>query len=100
MGNGSKRQKLKKVLSPVSGRSSNATSPPPADEEDEDLMDQLMAELDSKDQATQAEAATVLNEITETRSHDNSPTAIPTNDSKARYKARQVRLMSVDQDMP
>ena len=78
----------------MSGRSSEVTSPSnAADEDNEDLMDQLMAELDSKDNTTQAEAATVINEMNVAQSLDAAPAAKPANDSKARYKARQVRLV-------
>lgn len=102
MGNGSKRQKLKKALSPVSGRSSNTISPPnppPGDEEDhEDLMDQLMAELDSKDTTTQTEAATVLNEMNVVQAAENGPAEKGAKDSKARYKARQVQATSSRSD--
>ncbi|EIN07395.1 OTU-domain-containing protein [Punctularia strigosozonata HHB-11173 SS5] len=67
-------------------------NPSPGDQEDnEDLMDQLMAELDSKDSTTQTEAATILNKMNVVQAAENGPVAKPANDSKSRYKARQER---------
>ncbi|TCD69746.1 hypothetical protein EIP91_006513 [Steccherinum ochraceum] len=68
---GSKRNKIKNILSPVT------SPPPPVPPEDDELMDDLFAQLDSKDQNVQAESAAVINEMQQ--------------DSKSRHKARQAR---------
>ncbi|THH32125.1 hypothetical protein EUX98_g2074 [Antrodiella citrinella] len=76
-----KKNKLRKMLSPP------ATSPPPPSvhPEDDDLMDDLFSQLDSKDQNVQAESAAVLTEM-----QVHQP-ATAKKDSKSRHKARQVR---------
>lgn len=60
--------------------------------DDEDLMDDLMAQLDSNDQTVQAESAVVLNEMQIKQAADTPPPATPKQDSKSRHKARQVRI--------
>lgn len=86
---GAKRNKLKKVLSPT------PASPPPAMDDDNDLMDDLMAQLDSRDQNVQAESATVLNDMQVNKAAATPPPPpTPQNDeskARARYKARQAR---------
>ncbi|KAJ3485674.1 hypothetical protein NLI96_g4791 [Meripilus lineatus] len=82
---GSKRKKLKKILSP--------TSPPPPPEptmNDEDLMEDLMAQLDSKDKTVQEESATVLNEMQLNQVADQIEKS-KKQDSKSRHQARQAR---------
>lgn len=80
---GSKRNKLKKAFSPI-------TSPQPTEAavEDEELMDDLLAQLDSRDQTVQAESATVLQEMTiqQAASDDGSRKQ----DAKSRFRARQA----------
>ena len=79
---GSKKNKVKKVLSPQSA--------PVEDTVDDDaLMDDLLAQLDSKDDTVRKESATVLNEMQINKVADQLDSA-PKKDSKARYKARQV----------
>lgn len=91
---GAKRNKLKKVLSPT------PASPPPAMDDDNDLMDDLMAQLDSRDQNVQAESATVLNDMQVNKAAATPPPPpTPQNDeskARARYKARQVRPSSLN----
>ena len=86
---GSKRQKVKKFLSPTR----LVTPSPPAAAEsalnDDDLMDDLMAQLDSKDEAAKSETATVVAEMQPDKVVEQAETA-PKQDSKSRHKARQV----------
>ncbi|KAI0374815.1 cysteine proteinase [Pilatotrama ljubarskyi] len=79
-----KKSKLKKMLSPP--------TPPPADTnmDDDQLMDDLLAQLDSKDDSVKQESATVLNEMQIDKVADRLEAA-PKKDPKARYKARQAR---------
>jgi OTU domain-containing protein 6 len=108
MTKGSKRAKIKQALSPVRNLSPSAlkspspsnhvTSPPPledlADEDQDDLINDLMAELDSRDKTVQVEAATVLQEIKmDGAVNGNSTSESSQNrkkDSKSRHQARQV----------
>jgi OTU domain-containing protein 6 len=82
---GSKRNKLKKVLSP-----SQPTASPPMAEEDQDLMNDLMAELDSRDKTVQSESANVLNEMQINQQATAAEEARKKQDPKSRYQARQV----------
>ncbi|KAI0336458.1 cysteine proteinase [Cubamyces sp. BRFM 1775] len=81
-----KKNKLKKMLSPP------AHAPPPveANVDDDDLMDDLFAQLDSKDESVKQESATVLSEMNIDKVADKLESA-PKKDSKARHKARQAR---------
>ncbi|KAI0646983.1 cysteine proteinase [Trametes meyenii] len=79
------KKKIKKIISP----------PPPAPTadttvDDDDLMDDLLAQLDSKDESVKQESATVLNEMQIEKVADQLESA-PKKDSKARHKARQAR---------
>ncbi|KAI0082718.1 cysteine proteinase [Panus rudis PR-1116 ss-1] len=82
---GSKRNKVKKALSPVL-----PTNPDPEPVPDDDLMDDLFAQLDSRDKTVQTESANVLQEMNIDQVA-NDLDAAPKKDSKARYKARQAR---------
>ena len=87
---GSKRNKVKKLLSPRSA--TPATSPPPEPAlNDDDLMDDLMAQLESRDKAAQTEAAIVVNEM-QPQAVAEMAEAAPKQDSKTRHKARQVSV--------
>lgn len=88
---GAKKNKLKRMLSP--------TTPPPAEAsaDDDELMDDLFAQLDSKDGAVRHESATVLNEMQIDRVADQLESA-PKKDGKARHKARQVRSLNTYSD--
>lgn len=83
---GSKRNKLKKLISPP---------PPPTimNEDDSELMDDLLAQLDSRDQNVQAESANVLNEMNLNAQADLIE-ASSRQDAKSRFKARQVCSLS------
>lgn len=81
---GSKRAKLKKALSPSSSLS---PPPPPTDMADDDeLMDDLLAQLDSRDTNVQATSSDILQEMQEVREPD-APSA---KSAKDRFKERQV----------
>lgn len=56
---------------------------------DEDLMEDLMAQLDSKDKTVQEESATVLNEMQLNQVADQIEKS-KKQDSKSRHQARQV----------
>ncbi|KAJ7582759.1 hypothetical protein C8J56DRAFT_230152 [Mycena floridula] len=75
---GSKRNKLKKALSP-------ADSSPIPSNDDEQLMDDLMAQLDSRDENVQVETARVLQAVA------NEQEDKPKRDAKDRFLARQAR---------
>ena len=64
----------------------------PSEVQDDDLMDDLCSQLDSKDQNVQAESAAV---ITEMQVHQPVPDPRTKQDSKSRHKARQVRTIAV-----
>ncbi|OBZ75475.1 OTU domain-containing protein 2 [Grifola frondosa] len=78
---GSKRNKIKKMFS--------APPPPEPTVDDDELLDDLMAQLDSKSQTTREESATVLNEMHIDKVADDLETGSK-QDSKSRFKARQV----------
>lgn len=68
-------------------------SPPPAImNEDSELMDDLLAQLDSRDQVVQTESANVLNEMNLNAQAD-SIEASSRQDAKSRFKARQVSAL-------
>ncbi|KAI3610848.1 amidohydrolase family protein [Moniliophthora roreri] len=79
---GSKKNKLKKVFSPQS-----KSPPPPPLAQDDDLMDDLLAQLDSRDQAVRQESANVIREV----QHTAEEQVYRQQDSKSRYQARQAR---------
>lgn len=89
---GSKKNKGKKAPA-----SAPPVAPPPENTmDDEDLMEDLMAQLDSKNSTVQGESAAVLNEMqlrqdANADSTDVGPSSSAKQDSRARYKARQVR---------
>lgn len=58
--------------------------------DDDQLVNDLLAELDSRDQTVQAESATVLNEMQLNKQADQIDSSRK-QDAKGRFKARQVR---------
>lgn len=88
---GSKRNKLKKALSP-----SKTTETPPQvlANDDDNLMNDLFAQLDSRNPTVQAESATVINEI-QSDAQANRMEGNNKQDAKARFKARQARKAAV-----
>ena len=85
-----KKSKVKKMFSPPQ------SAPPPSDDlaDDDALMDDLLAQLDSKDEAVRQESATVLNEMNINQVANELDNA-PKKDGKARFKARQVGALAM-----
>ncbi|TFY53199.1 hypothetical protein EVJ58_g9579 [Rhodofomes roseus] len=89
---GSKRSKLKKALSPPFA----AKSPEPEPNMDDDvLMDDLMAQLDSRDTSVHAESAAVINEMNINNAADTPP---PGRARKAAAVADQQAPSNPEQD--
>ncbi|KAI0341719.1 OTU-domain-containing protein [Trametopsis cervina] len=86
---GSKRNKIRKALSPTKGLVDSPPPPPPITE-DNDLMDDLFAQLDSRDQTTQETSAEILKDASIDSVADDLDSAAK-KDPKARHKARQAR---------
>ncbi|TFK42624.1 hypothetical protein BDQ12DRAFT_676516 [Crucibulum laeve] len=83
---GSKRNKIKKALSPRQP----STPPPILNNEDDELMNDLLAQLDSRNQTVQEQSATVLNEM-ELNKQAARIEAQQKQDARSRFKARQAR---------
>jgi OTU domain-containing protein 6 len=87
---GSKKNKIKKFVSP----SHNSTPDQAQTEDDNALVDDLLAELDSRNQTVQQESATVLLEMQQHQENtvgDNARSVKKKQDSKSRHEARQAR---------
>lgn len=81
---------MKKFVSP----SHNGTPDQARIEDNNELVDDLLAELDSRSQTVQQESATVLREIQEHQEstvNDNARPAKKKQDSRSRHEARQAR---------
>ena len=80
-----KKNKSKKTVAPPQ------PAPPPPEHlmDDDALMDDLLAQLDSKDEVVRHESATVLQEMKVNEVANDLDNA-PKKDRKARFKARQV----------
>jgi len=90
---GSKRNKIKKAFSPKS-----AAEPPVSDANDEELMDDLFAQLDSRDQTStvKGESATIIHDIQAKQAAEQSTSPPPRKqDPKNRHQARQARRAAV-----
>lgn len=90
---GSRKNKMKKFVSP----SHNSTPDQARIEDNNELVDDLLAELDSRNQTVQQESATVLLEIQEHQEstvNDNARPAKKKQDSRSRHEARQVSICS------
>lgn len=86
---GSRKNKIKKFVTPSH---SNNTPDQAQTEDNNALVDDLLAELDSRDKAVQQESATVLLEMQEHQENrDNTQPAKKKQDSKSRYEARQAK---------
>lgn len=81
---GKRTNKLKKAAAPLLP----ATMSPPTDD-DNDLMDTLLAQLDSRDETVQQESANVLNDMQLNQQADQIGAASK-QDPKSRFRARQV----------
>lgn len=88
---GAKKNKIKRILSPQS------TNDVPVEEPDDELLDDLMAQLDSSDKDVQNESAQILNEMQSTQMKEAQDPFSGKKDSRARYQARQV---SADNSSP
>jgi recombination DNA repair RAD52 pathway protein len=91
---GSKKNKIKKFVSP----SHNSTPDQAQTEDDNALVDDLLAELDSRNQTVQQESATVLLEMQQHQENtvgDNARSVKKKQDSKSRHEARQVNIPSI-----
>jgi len=86
---GSKKNRVKKVFaSTLTAPNDNAI-----DDNTNSLVDDLISELDSRDQTVQRESATVLEEIQTRQQSEATQAAGPDKTgSKNKFKARQVRL--------
>lgn len=87
---GGKRNKLKKSLPAMSGPPSNAEL------EDNELVDDLLAQLDARDATVQQQSAKVLSEIKKDQDQSQQDDR-SRNSSKNRYKAREVSFHVVHQ---
>jgi OTU domain-containing protein 6 len=76
---GGSKNRIKKALTPSPSKSPETAA------DDNDLMDDLFAQLDSKDETVQAESANVLQEITAPVLEKQSR-----KDPKSRFQARMV----------
>ena len=89
---GKRNNKVKKIIS-------TAISPPIEDAPpDDDLMDDLLAQLDAKDSQVRQESAAVVNEVVANNSNSVDLTEGKTKekrDPKSRWRARQVRALQV-----
>ncbi|KAJ3545358.1 hypothetical protein NMY22_g2474 [Coprinellus aureogranulatus] len=72
------------------GQSKYPTPPPIADDDNDDLVNELLEQLGSSDVTAQAESAALLNEMDLNTQADNLE-AQPKQTAKDRYKARQAR---------
>ncbi|KAI0064626.1 cysteine proteinase [Artomyces pyxidatus] len=81
---GSKKNKVKQLFSPPPSET------PTLDPADDELMDDLLAQLDSRDKAVQHESATVLEDMQVNQVVVQDEKAQRT-DSKSRYRARQAK---------
>ena len=82
---GGKRKKLRDIVSPPQ------TTPPPAVEDDE-LLDDLFAQLDSNDKTVQNVSAEVINDIQLSQLQEKNESQKQKKDSKTRFLERQVRM--------
>jgi OTU domain-containing protein 6 len=91
---GSKKNKVKKVFAPSPAAPNNNNNNANAiDDNTDNLVDELLTELNSRDETVQRESATVLEEVqTRKQSEATQATAPDKAGSKNRFKARQVRL--------
>jgi|SRR6266566_3368454 len=86
---GSKKNKVKKVFTPSPAAPNNNA----IDDNTDNLVDELLTELDSRDETVQRESATVLDEIQTRQQSEAAQAAAPDKTGgKNRFKARQVRL--------
>lgn len=63
--------------------------------EDDELMDDLLAQLDSRDQTVQSESATIINEMNLKQEAEKIESDSKL-DPKSRFKARKVSVILID----
>lgn len=85
-----KKNKSKKSVTPPQ----LALQPSEDTRDDDALMEDLLAQLDSKDQVVRQESATVLQGMKVNEVANDLHNA-PKKDSKARFKARQVKSFGI-----
>ncbi|KAM5535222.1 hypothetical protein V8D89_011158 [Ganoderma adspersum] len=79
------------LMAQKKSKSKKTVTPPPEDLVDDDaLMNDLLAQLDSKDEVVRQESATVLKEM-KVDELANELDSAPKKDNKARFKARQAK---------
>jgi OTU domain-containing protein 6 len=95
---GSKKNKVKKVFAPTSPPTNDTnanvidnTTTNHHNDDHNDLVDDLLTQLDSGDQSVRRESATVLEEVRAQQTAQAAPPDKAGGNSKARFKARQVR---------
>jgi len=93
---GSKKNKVKKVFAPTSpptnDTNANAIDTTTNDNnisDHNDLVDDLLTQLDSRDQSVRRESATVLEEVRAQQTAQATPPDKAGGNSKAKFKARQ-----------
>lgn len=82
---GGKRKKVKDILSLP-----QSSSPPVATAEDDGLLDDLIAQLDSSDKTVRNVSAEVINEIQLSQLEESRGPQKPKKDSKTKFLERQV----------
>lgn len=82
---GGKRKKVKDILS-----SSLNPQPPASTVEDDELLDDLIAQLDSNDKTVQDTSAEVIKDIHRSQLQETRETRKLKKDSKTRFLERQV----------
>ena len=83
---GGKRRKFKDIINPPQN------APPPAVQDDE-LLDDLLAQLDSNDKTVQNVSAEVINDIQLSQLQEKGGPKKLKKDSKTRFLERQVRIL-------
>lgn len=81
---GNKRKKLKDIISPP------AETPAPVSTGDDELLDDLFAQLDSTDRTVQNVSAEVINDIQLSQLQEKKESRKPKKHSKTRFLERQV----------
>jgi hypothetical protein len=82
---GGKRKKLKDILSP-----SPSTPPPAPTVEDDELLNDLLAQLDSNDKTVQNTSAELIGDIQLSQLQEKEEPQKQKKDSKTRFLERQV----------
>jgi hypothetical protein len=82
---GGKRRKVKDILSP-----SPKSTPPAPTVDDEELLDDLFAQLDSNNKTVQNVSAEVINDIQRSQLQEDKEPQKQKKDSKTRFLERQV----------